>query len=255
MPIKNILILFVLSLCPIITFSQEINEILDKNLITYSDLYQCDSLQLVISQSFENKKVFFVAETHELEINTEYQLFFLKYLHKYAGVRNLITEYSYGTTFLIDQYLKTGDTLFLNARANRKYQQYEDYWKEIYKWNKSLPPDQRISVYGIGRYNWPIIAPLYFCIPDEKEIPGELKPEIEIIKKQFASNASPSYYGNDFDSKDNQKLRKNLRRKLKKYPELSSYFGSNYIHVKNIVNNYAAYKHTDASMLKNFNEL
>ena len=252
---KKVFIIFILTFYSIISFAQEIDEMLDKNVITYNDLVQNDSMQTAISQSFECKKVFFIAETHELEINTEYQLFFLKFLHTNAGVRNLITEYSYGTAFLIDQYLKSGDTLFLNARANKKYQQYEDYWKELYKWNKSLPADQHISVYGIGRYNWPIIAPLYFCIPEEKEIPEEIKSEIEIINQLFTSNNPPSYYGNGFDSKDNQKLRKSLRRKLEKYPELTTYFGSNYIHVENITNNYAAYKPTDASMFKNFNEL
>lgn len=110
---------------------------------------------------------------------------------------------------------KTRDTLFLNARSSRKYQQYEDYWKEIYKWNKTLPSDQQIFVYGIRRYNWPIVAPLYFCIPNDKEVPSEINAEIVLIKNLFRSNSPPVYYDSDLGNKGNQKLRKGLRKNWK----------------------------------------
>ena len=255
MTVKIILIITSLIFISIKTYSQNVDRIINENLSTYNDLIQSDSIQSKISDGFENKRVFFIAETHELAINTNYQFFFLKYLHEYANVRNLITEYSYGTSLLIDKYLNTGDTIFLQAIPNNKYELFREYWNKIYLWNKNLPTDQHISIYGVGRFNWPIIAPIYFCLPDDKEMPEELKSEISIVKQLYESNSSPSYYGDEFDSKDNQKLRKSLRRKLQKYPELKSYFGSNYIHVKKIVNNHAAYKPTDVSMFKNFNEL
>lgn len=72
-------------------FSQNINGILNENLFSSKDLFESDSLQSSIAEHFIDKKIFFIAETHGLAVNTEYQLFFLKYLHKYADVRNLIS--------------------------------------------------------------------------------------------------------------------------------------------------------------------
>lgn len=236
-------------------FPQKSETILDENIISFEDFIQSDRLQLKIAEHFIDKKVFFIAETHGLAINTEYQLFFLKYFHKYADVRNLITEYSYGTSLLIDKYLNTGDTVFLQGVPANKNSLYRAYWAEIHNWNRNLPEDQRISVYGIGRFNWPIIAPLYHCIPKDKAVPEELKSEINTILQLYKSNHPPSYYGDRFEKKENQKLRKTLKKKLQKYPDLKSYFGSDYIHVKHIVSNHAAYKPTDDSMFKNFNEL
>lgn len=70
MPDRNILILFVLSIFPIITFSQDIKSILDKNLISYSDFTHSDSIQSKVSRFFKDKKVFFVAETHEMVLHS-----------------------------------------------------------------------------------------------------------------------------------------------------------------------------------------
>ena len=234
--------------------AQEIEALLDSALFSFEQLSEDKSKQEQLKEANQDKKVFFIAEAHELDINPIYQLFFFKYLYKYAGVRHLLTEYSYGTTLMIDRYVQSGDIEYLEATQDYKNELYRDYWRDIYDWNNSLPEADKISIHGIGRFNWPIVAPLYFCLPDDPP-PNIIRKESETIRQQYLKGKTPSYYDSDFGSKKNMKLRRSLRKKLKKYPELESYFRENYVHVLRMANNLAAYNPIDQSMYENFSEL
>lgn len=185
------------------------------------------------SKDLNNKILFLTGESHNIAANYIMQLEFLKYFNNKAGVKYLLIESSYSSSMLINKYLETGDKKYL-----REYFLVDDNYKNLYKdtyiyskeeeklftdlydYNKKLPKDKRIKVFGLNHEN-----SYYYAIPCLKSLlPLEQAPNSidKNIKKLKASS---------FNSSDLRQfvtlLNKDVKENEKDYKE---YLKDNFFH-------------------------
>jgi len=122
--------------------------------IVYFNTYELQNKESIpmLDTVLDSYKFFFTAEEHWLDINTQVQYEFLVFLHKKAGVRNLILEGGYCYAFMINQYLKTGNEWYLNKALYHPPvcpEAFTELFRKIYAYNLRYPPLERIQVVGI----------------------------------------------------------------------------------------------------------
>jgi hypothetical protein len=113
-------------------------------------------------------KVFITGENHTYtESNARLWLKMIKYLNENAGVRNIMFEYGYSYGYLVNEYLKTGDTSLINSIDQFAYMEYSDVIRELKVYNDSLPADRKLyfAAIDIERGAYPIAKNLAYLLP------------------------------------------------------------------------------------------
>lgn len=131
------IIAFALSLCCIVSNAQT------KDIIPLSDY--------TIPAS--SAKVFYITgEYHGVSSNNKVEEHFYKELIEKHNVRTIIEEASCSKAYLINKYLETNDTVFLNqcvSEAPYYFKEIKDKFENLYKVNASLHDTDKIKVIGI----------------------------------------------------------------------------------------------------------
>ena len=141
----------------------------------------------------KNYNVFFIGENHQYRVsNSKQQVKMLKYLHKTVGVKNLCLEFGYSRGYLINQYVQTGDTTILKDLDNFTYDEYVKFYKELYEFNKTLPKEEKITIYGIDleRSYLTSVRLMMMQLPENKKVPEELKLSLEALKSLDGYNTN-----------------------------------------------------------------
>lgn len=90
----------------------------------------------------ENSSLILLGEMHHTQEIYDLEFEFIKYLNKF-GYRNVILEIGYSSRYLIERYLETGDETYYPLIFDEG-----GLIKKIYEYNKELPEDKKISVWG-----------------------------------------------------------------------------------------------------------
>ena len=101
--------------------------------------------------NLNNYSFFLHGEVHPVQSSPETKMGFLKYYYEEANVRNLVIEAGYGSAFLLNLYLKTGDESYICKDYNFfSHKEYRDFWRELYHFNNSV--EEPIVVIGIDEF-------------------------------------------------------------------------------------------------------
>jgi hypothetical protein len=121
---------------------------LNKNKTVFNSDFQLDA-------SFYDHQLYMVGEIHGFEKSPEIDFKLFKHLNQRIGVRYYMSEVDYSQAYFLNTYLQTGqDSLIHYALKNwmvyvgRNNKDYYQKWKNLYAYNKTLPPDDRIVVLG-----------------------------------------------------------------------------------------------------------
>jgi hypothetical protein len=193
-----------------------------------------------------NYKVFITGENHTYtESNARLWLKMIKYLNENAGVRNVMFEYGYSYGFLVNEYLKTGDTSLINSIDQFAYMEYSDVIRELKVYNDSLPEERKLyfDALDIERGAYPIAKSLSYLLPPKSEGASDS------IQLHIKSLRSLSEY-NDFkldEMDDDSKVSRGFTFKtnatiqlvqtnfIKFESDYEAYLGDNFEHFKSII--------------------
>ena len=198
-----------------------------------------------LDSQLSNFKVFVTGENHSYtESNARLWLKMIKYLNQNAGVRNIMFEYGYSYGFLVNEYLRTGDTTLYNSIDQFAYNAYSNALKDLKVYNDSLPADQKLyfTAIDIERGVYPIVKTLDYLIPNEATPHDSIYLHIQSIKSLAAYNdfkldalANPSGYNTGFNFKSASTLnlvKENFKNNEKLYQEL---LGDNYSEFRKVI--------------------
>lgn len=138
-----------------------------------------------------NYDVFINGENHTyLDANNRLWVKMFKYLHKHAGVRNIMIEYGYASGWLVNEYLQTGDTNLFNVIKTYAYKQNADAYKELMEFNQTLDSSEKIYFTGIdlerGVYSASKVLSMQF--PEGVEPPDSIALDVESLKSLVSYN-------------------------------------------------------------------
>lgn len=123
------------------------------------------------------------------QANEIVELKLLEYLNEYSGVTSLLSGLQYSEGKIIDKYLSTGNEEILNKLF--ECYRFTNKWskenliklKNIYNYNRNIPKERRIKIYGLNSEKHPDISFLYInMLLKGKKIPESIKPFAEKTK-------------------------------------------------------------------------
>jgi len=130
------------------------------------------------------KKVFMAGENHTyLESNSRLWVQNIKYLHKYAGVRNVIMEHGRSSSWLINKYITTGDSQYYHVIKKYMFEEYATAANKLMKFNRKLDSSEMVQVVGIDleRGGYGAIKVLSMLIPEDDVAHDSIDLHIESI--------------------------------------------------------------------------
>lgn len=200
----------------------------------------------LLSDSISGKKLFITAESHGVSVNQKLEFEFLKYFKEKANINYYLQETAFSTSMLLNKYLETGNEDILKqvfkplegtfAWTKEKY----NLWKNIYRFNQSLPERERIIVLGFDIEHQLENAFWYLnTIIPEKEVPKDIKPYILRIKSIHQNKEYDNREIKDFV----HKLKNNIDKNEKIYQDFfdQDFFGFQLVN-NNVINRYKAYQ-------------
>ena len=146
--------------------------------------------KLLKDSGLEKYPIILIGENHGIAKTFEIELFWIKYLNQNANVRDILLEEGYCDAQLVNRYLETGDmTIIEKMMDNLKgtfahsKEQYE-FYKALYEYNKTLPQDKKLKVYGVDIQHQVTTGLSYMSslLPDQEE-PKEIKEMIGLFRE------------------------------------------------------------------------
>lgn len=147
--IKYFLIIIIFIISSYVIYAQK-QQYLEKNHTPINMQYN-DSSFVLLSNSIDKYSVFLTGEAHDQKWNAEIEMQTLKYLYRNAGVRIFVCEYPHSFQFLLNKYLSTGDTLYLETLISHLDDSGNigSLFKELNEFNKTLPDSEKIVIKAI----------------------------------------------------------------------------------------------------------
>jgi len=99
-----------------------------------------------------SRKIYLTGEFHGVSSNPMTEYYSLKYFVQYKGVTNILLEAGYTDSYLINNYLNTGDTLYLDLYTSDyplKYQEIKTSLRTTKKLFDSLSNEKKFSFISI----------------------------------------------------------------------------------------------------------
>jgi len=184
--IKNTIILLLsLSFIPLFAQNDSIN--ISKIDLQNNDDYSSFS---IMDDDLNKYTVFFAGENHLFrKSNIQLEIKMLQYLYHKANVRYLLLEFGYSRGWVLDQYIQTGDSNYLNILKNYSYEIYADFYRQLYEFNTGLPENDKIHIIGIDveRFLGLPSKTLSLILPDTIP-PKSIELSIESIKSIASYN-------------------------------------------------------------------
>lgn len=142
----------------------------------------------ILNGSVAQKKYFFTGENHIYQkSNYLIQYKVTEYLHKKIGLNKILLEFGAGTSWLINQYVITGEQDYFDEL--KKYFSAENLalYEDLYKLNKANP-DSLVTCHGIDLERFPQIslAALYFMLPEESPKDDSLSISVETLRAMYS---------------------------------------------------------------------
>jgi hypothetical protein len=218
----------------------------------------------LLDKELDGHDMFFTSEEHGSTANAVVKLKFLKYFKKKANIKYLLMGLSHSDACFLNQYLNTGNEQILDemykplkgtfAWNKDGYQLY----KSIYKFNKSLPDQDKLVIVGIDIEHQFENAMRYMIslIPSNAP-PAEIKPYLKELKSVY-STYTPATRNEKAAglTKFFEKLKKSIENNRTTYTQ---YFGKKLFNFEfvnqNILNAIEAYSVFLLKNDKNFNEI
>jgi len=94
-------------------------------------------------RAVDNSSVVLLEEVHYSQEMIDLEFEFVKYLNE-KGYRDVVLEMGYSSRYLIQKYLATGDEAYYKLLFDEG-----NFIKKIYEYNKELPEDKKVIVWGI----------------------------------------------------------------------------------------------------------
>jgi hypothetical protein len=165
-------------------------------------------------------RVFFTGETHDQEGNMELKWKMLKYLYKKAGVRVLVLEDPASYAWLLNKHIASGDSVKYNHLIEYETSAKERiFFRTLYRFNRALPPEERIILYGIDmEYSTTIAAEALDSIINERPVPPSLRSDIQSFTKDHKYEWADT-----------------VLKKLENDPSMKAYYGKNYLLLTSIL--------------------
>jgi hypothetical protein len=190
------------------------------------DIYAADAWQplALLDTVVPDYAFFFTAEQHWRTVNLQVEWAFLTYLHRQAGVRNLLLESSYSFGLLVNHYLATGDERLLDKILLDLPicpEEQKAFYLRLKAFNDSLPEADRIKVTGIDLEHEPLLAlQALHTLKPAAEPPAEIAKYMEQL---VALHQSPTY-----SRRELKRFFKRLSKDLLENPSVyASYWGAN----------------------------
>ncbi|MBI1308148.1 MAG: hypothetical protein GC181_16215 [Bacteroidetes bacterium] len=153
--------------------------------------------------------VFIIGENHVfMNSNTALWNKMIRYLYQHAGVRTVMIEYGNATAWIIDQYIQTGDSSYMKILDDYAFEEYANSYRELRKFNETLPDDDKIHVIGVDleRGIYTAVKALSLHLPKDKNPHDSIELSVESLiglaayqdRELFNSdeeNASRYYFG------------------------------------------------------------
>lgn len=180
------------------------------------------SIQKIDISDFNKYKVYLIGENHATQKNTDVELFWIKLLNNTQKVNYIFYEFGYADAQLVNLYLKSGNEIYINKIFENLASSFADsedvliFFREIYKYNKTVASEQQLKFIGIDiqHQNQTALYYLNILLPDNQP-PELIAKSIERLKRY---NKTPY---------SNQEL-KSLALSIKKHrAEYSQYLGNN----------------------------
>jgi hypothetical protein len=151
-------------------------------------------------------------ELHGISTNSSVETIFYNELILKHNVRTILIEEPYTNAYLINRYLTTGDTSFLNMYIADYPQKFVDVFervKSLYKINKTLPENDKIRVISFDIWeniDTPFVIQLFKFLIKNEVSNNKLRSEllVNIETRQFPNNINQIdsllnfYTSNDF---------------------------------------------------------
>ncbi len=138
----------------------------------------------ILDTVLAKNRVFVSGENHEeTNVNIEIELNLIKYLNEKGNVKNLILELGYSRGYMLDKYINEDSSYFNLLIATTSYR-YLRFYRNLRKYNQSLPSERRIRVHGIDVERFPDDAPVLLdkLLPADKPIPDAIAFTVESIR-------------------------------------------------------------------------
>ena len=230
-----------------------------KNNHTQINLNKKDKFSLIDKEVAKNE-IFFTAEYHGISINSKLELEFLKYFKDKADIKYHLLELPYSMAELLNLYLETGNEkilkkVIINAKGTYGGTQEEyKYWKQVYKFNKSLPDGEKIKLVGID-IEHQITTSLWYLntiLPDKKQPPATIANDISKIKEMHQN----IYF---YSKEDINKLFIGLKENIfKNKNDYETYLGDEIFDFKliceNVLTRFEAYNNRDSMKFNNIRD-
>ena len=160
-----------------------------------------------IESLLPGKEIFIVGENHTfLESNTKLWIQNIRYLHKHAGVRNILMEHGQSNAWLVNTYIQTGDEEIYKVIKKYAFEEYAWVYKELMKFNSSLKDDEKLQVIGLDleRGSYGAVKVLSMLIPTNRQPHDSIDLHIESIKGMAAYQDQEIFKGETGDEETNK---------------------------------------------------
>jgi hypothetical protein len=215
---------------------------------------------IVRNENHINSEVVLLGETHGVSGNHNIFYQIIELLSKEKGIRYVILERSYGDAYLLNIYLRTGDEKFLKYDPSWSEEMRESY-RKLYLFNQNLPKEKKITFFGIDgiRSISAIVISLQDLMPKDIIPTKSVSIFIDSLKSIQTPIKPPRVFASDQERiKEIEARIAFLAGEIKsKEKEYRAYFGSNFIHVEQIIDNKSSLlkQNRNSVMYKNFLKL
>lgn len=181
-----------------------------------------NAIQKIDISDFNKYKAYLIGENHATQKNTDVELFWLKLLNKTQKVNYIFYEFGYADAQLVNLYLKSGNEFYINKIFENLASSFADsddvlvFFREVYKYNKTLPDEQQLRFVGVDVQHQFQTALYYLnvLLPDNLP-PISIKKQIERLKRY---NKTPY---------NNQEIKELALSIKKNRSEYNNYLGQN----------------------------
>lgn len=135
----------------------------------------------ILDEDTKDKEMYLIGESHYVTANSTVQFKFLKYFKEKTNFKYLLCETSYLAGKKYNIFLKTGEEKLLSPYLNTVEEL--EFWKKIYKFNKTLKNEDKIIVVAPDVGNMQNDISYLIDTLSSKDLPKELQAHLSLIKE------------------------------------------------------------------------
>jgi hypothetical protein len=183
-------------------------------------------------------KAVFFGEQHNDGFTPEIKYNLIVDLNRHYGYRHIFIEAGSSSAWLINRYLKDGDTTDFHP-----YGGYTLFYRRLYEYNRSLPDDTKLVVHGVDFERTGVFRVIHLLAPPGKPVPAVLQPAMDTVRTHIADTVLRMYSMANgrmtlYDNSPFENRLRYLQGEFSRYSaEAKAFFGDNYSALDDIVQN------------------